>query len=112
MSTDRTDVLFPPGRLVSGSVKEARTTDNQGNPLTVKSGNNAGQPRVEYNFGVAIPKAGEAHWNQTPWGAQIWHAAAAAWPGRQYENPAFSWKIQDGDSTVPNTAGNANANRE
>ena len=100
---DRIDVLFPPGRLVAGSVKEPRTTDSLGNPLTVKNGPNAGQPRVEYSFGVAIPKQGEQHWNQTQWGATIWNAAQQWFPQGQAQGPHFSWKITDGDSQQPNT---------
>lgn len=110
--TDRVDVLFPPGRIVAGSVKEARTTDNDGRPLVVKNGPNAGQPRVEYSFGVAIPKQGEQHWNQTPWGGTVWNTAQQWFPQGQAQGPNFSWKIADGDDQNPNTMGVRNCDRE
>jgi AsmA protein len=40
---------------------------------------------------VAIPKAGEAHWNQTEWGQKIHQQAVADWPNGEYNAPAFAW---------------------
>lgn len=93
-------VLFPVGRLVGGSLYEPQTTDIDGKPLVYKSGDKTGQPRVNFYFGFAIPKAGEQSWTQTSWGALIYAAAQAAWPQGQFQAPAFAWKITDGDSTV------------
>ena len=45
----------PVGRLVGGSVYTAKTENYDGGPLVVKSGPNAGQPRLASSFGVAFP---------------------------------------------------------
>lgn len=99
------------GRLVCGSLYEPKTQDMDGNPLVYKNGANAGQPRVEYYFALAIPKNGTAHWNQTEWGALIWNVGAAAFPNI-VQSPTFAWKIADGDSLLPNTKGVKPADRE
>lgn len=95
----------PPGRLVQGSIYKGKTTDDNGQPLVFKSGANAGQPRTEYYFAVAIPKGGEGDWKQTQWGRIIVAQAAADWPGGQSQSPAFAWKVIDGDSTTPDQNG-------
>jgi hypothetical protein len=106
MSDQATPILFPVGRLVGGSVSQGRSTDYEGRPIVYKSGDNIGQPRTEWNFGVAFAKeAGHTHWANTAWGAIIWAAGHAAWPAGQGNAPGFSWKIQDGDSQVPNKKG-------
>jgi hypothetical protein len=63
-----------------------------------------GQPEMQCSFGYAIPKTGEAHWNQTAWGKTIYDTGAAAHP-QLVASPAFSWKITDGDSPLPNKKG-------
>lgn len=95
-------ITTPVGRLVAGSVYKANTTDWQGNPLTVKTGPNAGQPKVEYFFALAIPKAGEQHWAHTEWGSVIYQAGLAGFPNGEPQRVDFAWKITDGDSQVPN----------
>lgn len=107
MAQERVKLLTPVGRMVWGNLYEPRTKDAEGNALTVKSGPNAGQPRVDYSFGIAIPKQGEQHWSQTPWGALIWNAGHAAFPQGQGNAPTFAWKVTDGDSAVPNRKGRA-----
>ena len=102
-----TEITFPVGRMVAGSVYLPKTTDADGNPLVIKKGINAGQPRVDYYFAVAIPKGVEPHWNVTPWGQQIYQEALSAWPTGQHQIPTFSWKVSDGDSATPNTRGTA-----
>lgn len=109
---DRTPVLFPPGRLVWGSVYNPREKDAEGKPLLIKTGPNAGQPTKRWSFGVAIAKGSEAHWNQTKWGSDIYNTAARAWPNGQFQAPSFAWKVTDGDSTVPNKAGKKPCDRE
>lgn len=104
-------ILFPPGRLVQGDLYEAQDKDLQGNPLTIKTGANAGKPRVNYYFAVAIPKT-QAQWWLEPWGATILGIANAAWPQGQTQNPKFAWKIEDGDSQMPNENGRKNIDRE
>jgi hypothetical protein len=99
------DILFPPGRMVQGNLYKPNTTDAENRPLVVKSGPNAGQPRVDYFFAVAIPKGTEGHWANTEWGQKIWNMAHTAWPQGQAQRPDFAWKIVDGDSTIPNKRG-------
>ena len=47
------NVLTPIGRIISGSVHDANTTDSEGRPLVIKNGPNAGQPREEYTIGFS-----------------------------------------------------------
>ena len=103
-----TDILLPPGRLVGGSLYKPNTTNYEGGPLTDKHGN----PRSSFDFSVAIPKNGERHWAETPWGAPIWAEGNQAFPGVANQMPAFSWKISDGDSTIPNKKNNKPCDRE
>lgn len=102
--TTRIDILTPAARLVQGNLYKPNTTDAEGKPLVNKSGPNVGQPRVDFYFAVAIPKAGEQHWAQTPWGAVIYKAGAEAFP-QAHQAPTFAWKVKDGDSTIPNRRG-------
>lgn len=82
----------PPGRIVMGSLYDFTTSEKKG--VTNK----------EYWFCLAVPKtAGQAHWNQTPWGAQIWQLVHQEFANQV--SPNFAWKITDGDSTVPNGTG-------
>jgi hypothetical protein len=99
--SERTDILFPIGRLVGGSVSvpQART-NNDGSPKVGADG----KPMVQYWIPLAIPKAGEQHWYQTEWGKKIWDCGVKAF-GQIASAPAFAWKIIDGDSTVPNKKG-------
>lgn len=106
-----TDILFPVGRLVGGSVFKANDTDN-GKPRVYTDGPNKGQPRVTFDFAVAIPKTpGHTHWAQTEWGAKIYAIGQAAHP-QMCQSPMFAWKIRDGDSTVPNLRGNKPCDQE
>lgn len=102
----------PVGRLVMGSAYKPQTTDAAGKPLTIKSGPNVGQPKVQYFFALAIPKGGEQHWSQTSWGQIVWQEAHAAFQKGQADLPTFAWKIVDGDSQIPNAAGNKPCSRE
>ena len=103
--SNRTDLLTPVGRLVQGSLYEPKTTDAENKPLVYKTGPNAGQPRTQFFFAIAIPKGNETHWNQTEWGGKIWTVGQAGFPQGQANSPAFAWKITDGDSMVPNRVG-------
>jgi hypothetical protein len=106
------EVLFPVGRLVSGHPMEPQSIiDNNDKPLL----NNDGQPVTQRYIGVAIPKGTETHWNQTEWGAKIYAEAqdpVHGYPNGEIGQPAFSWKIVDGDSTVPNKKGNKPCDQE
>jgi len=101
--TTRINITTPVGRLVGGSVYEPQTTDYLGKPLMSKD---KVTPRVDYTFGVAIPKTvGVTHWSQEAWGAPIWQLATAEFKNGEYQRPDFSSKIIDGDSTIPNKRG-------
>lgn len=100
----RTSITTPVGRIVMGSLYKPGTTDAEGKPLVVKNGPNAGQPRTNYFFALAIPKGTERHWAETPWGAEIWKVGHTAFPNAA-QSHSFAWKIEDGDSTIPNKRG-------
>ena len=108
----RTNFTTPVGRLVQGSLYKPNDKNAEGGPLVVKSGANAGQPRVEYFFALAIPKGPEKHWAETEWGQKIWAAGHAAFPGGAANSPAFAWKVKDGDSQVPNRKGKKPCDQE
>ena len=101
----------PVARIVDGSLYKAQDKDADGKPLVVKSGPNAGQPRVTYYFGLAIPKGRETHWAQTEWGALIYSEGSTAFP-QAHLAPSFAWKVTDGDSTIPNKKGKRPCDRE
>ena len=97
MANQQFPFLLPPARMLWGHLYKPETTDYEGRPLVYKSGADQGKPRVEYNFGVAIPKVAGQHWAATVWGAPIWAAGhAGAANAGQLED--FSWKVIDGDS--------------
>lgn len=112
-------VTTPVGRAVSGHPTQGRTTDVDGNPLVIKHGANAGQPKTEYYLGLAIAKRPGVDWKQESWGQQIIEVAKRdfpslfdpatgdIWPGRN-----FAFKVADGDSQVPNTKGNKPCDNE
>jgi hypothetical protein len=104
MSNTPVNITSPVGRLVMGSMYKPRDKDAEGKPLLIKNGPNAGQPRVDYFFALAIPKGAEQHWAHTDWGRKIWEAGAAAFP-QACQSPAFAWKIEDGNSAIPNKKG-------
>jgi hypothetical protein len=110
--TTQIRVLFPMGRLVQGSLSVAQDKDQDGKPLLVKSGPNMGKPTVKYFFAVAIEKTpGHTHWASTEWGAKIWTLGHTLWPQGQAKAPTFAWKVEDGDSEIPNTKGKKNKDR-
>lgn len=112
MAMQKTELLTPVGRLVMGSLYKPQDKDAEGKPLVIKSGPNAGQPRVDYFFALAIPKGAEKHWAETEWGAKIYATGHAAFPNGAASAPTFAWKIVDGDSQVPNRKGIKPASRE
>jgi len=105
------DIKFPVGRVVWGSLYEAKDKDSEGRPRLIQNGPNAGQPKISYDFGVAIPKGSEQHWAQTPWGQTIWNTGHLAFPQGQGNAPTFAWKVTDGDSRVPNKKGRTPADQ-
>ena len=103
-SQTRVNITSPVGRLVMGSLYTGYTTDAENKPLVYKNGPDAGKPRLNFFFALAIPKAGEPHWAHTEWGRKILEVGAKAFP-QAYQAPTFSWKIEDGDSVVPKKNG-------
>lgn len=101
--SDRVSFLSPVGRLVMGSVYKASTKDADGNPLTFKSGPNAGQARSNYFLALAIPKT-QQQWQNEDWGKLILSVGVAAFP-QAHKSPTFAWKVTDGDDTTPNMKG-------
>lgn len=96
------NILFPIGRLVMGSLYKAQDKDrNTGKPFI----DDKGKPYFKHYIALAIPKGTEQHWSQTEWGKKIYEIAHKGFPGGQAQSPSFSWKIVDGDSTVPNGNG-------
>lgn len=110
----------PLGRLVSGdAMKKHLATDDNQQPVLIKTGPNAGQQREDYYVGVAIPKTPNVDWKQEPWGQQIVTAANAGFPhlidnqGTNLNpNMPVALKVIDGDSTFPNKAGNKPCDKE
>jgi hypothetical protein len=96
------DILFPAGRMVGGSLDKLFPVMDD-HTKQQKIGKD-GQPMFDCSFAFAIPKGGETHWSQTPWGKVIYETGAAAHP-TSVTSPSFSWKVIDGDSTVVNKAG-------
>jgi len=114
MSNKGTQILTPVGRLVMGDCFTPQTTDAEGRPLVIKTGPNAGQPRVDYYMGIAIPKT-DAGWDELY--AAIYNEARVSFPNLFDEagnclNPKFAFKIIDGDSQIPNSKGNKPCDRE
>jgi hypothetical protein len=100
--------LSPIGRVVQGSVhKLLQATDNKGNPKTLMSGANAGQPQMELFFALAIEKA-NPDW--PTFHGLLQRVAQMAFPGGEYKAPSFSWKIIDGDGY--DETGRANNTKE
>lgn len=91
------------GRFVGGSVYVPKTHDEETNQrYTFKSGRLQGQNQDRFSVGLAVAKT-KHHWSEEPiWGGTIWTEGHTAWPQGQAQQPTFSWKVQDGDSTIPN----------
>lgn len=110
-------ILFPgvglSGRFVGGSVSKGEPVKNKdGTPMLDKA---TGQPIIDFSFGMAIKKTPGVDWRDEPWGKQMVSVAQRDFPQGQWQHPTFSWKITDGDSTIPNKKGkkpadNANYN--
>jgi len=109
---ERQAITSPVGRIVAGSLYKPNTTDFDGKLLVYKTGSDAGKARVQYFFAVAIPKnPGETHWAYTEWGKQIWSVGNVAFP-QAAKRPDFAWKIEDGDSMIPNKRNRKPAEQE
>lgn len=96
----------PHARLIRGNPNELRDKKGTDGKVKTKLDQATGQQVAvrECYFEIAIPKGTERHWAETEWGQKPWQAAARDFP-QMYQNPAFAFKIVDGDSTVPNRKG-------
>jgi len=100
MATVSEEFLSPVLRLVQGSPLEPQTKDlTTGQPLTIKTGPNAGQTTQKFFIACAGKKGDPA---VEAFKAQYERVARAAFPqffpnGGPCTNPNFSWKIVDGD---------------
>ena len=113
MSNTKIELLLPIMRLVQGSLSKHQDKDGDGKPLVIKSGPNQGKPTIKFFIAGAIPKnPGETHFGQTEWGAKLWNLGHGTWPGGQAQAPTFAWKVEDGDSAIPNKKGKKNCDRE
>lgn len=112
--SDNKFLLTGVGRIVQGDVFKGQDTDAEGRPLVIKNGLNAGQPRLDYFIGVAIPKT-DPGVNELI--QEIRNAAKGSFPALfdasgNCANPRFAFKYTDGDSNIPNTKGVAPCTRE
>lgn len=104
------NLTTPVGRIVQGELWKAQPVLDQ-RTNQPKLGTD-GKPLVQHFFALAIPKqAGHTHWAQTDWGQKIWAEGNRAHP-QFAPHPTFSWKIEDGDSVIPNKKGKKNCDRE
>jgi len=107
------ELVVEGARIVSGHPmdQQQRKKDNQ---LVFKDD---GSPSMETFFAVAVPKGQEAGygadgWKHSAWGQHIMARAHQDWPNGEWQIPAFAWKIEDGDSMIPNQNGKKNCDRE
>ena len=106
---DRVEFTTPKGRLIFGDPWVMERLDYEGNVKTVKSGANAGQERPEFVLGLAILKTNPD--------VEAFRTAIHTTGQRDYPDlfdgnlgvkpgVAFALKYVDGDSAIPNAAGN------
>jgi len=103
------NLTTPVGRIVQGDLATPQPVlDNLGKQKLTRDGH----PAIQHFISLAIPKTpGHTHWAQTDWGKQIWDEGNRAHPNFA-PHPTFSWKIEDGDSVIPNKKGKLNRDRE
>lgn len=92
------------GRIVAGHpMKDQNRYDDNGVKI-VKDGKEVTQRYIS----LAIPKNGSTDWKQTDWG-RVFYAegtnAVNGYKNGEDQHPSFSWKVTDGDSTIPNKRG-------
>lgn len=109
-----TEFISPVGRLVGGDPWKGNTTDFQNQPLVVKTGANAGQPRTEYFVQIAIPKTNP---DFNAFYATIVAESRAAFPSLfdaagNCVFAAFAFKVSDGDDQTVNLKGKRPCDRE
>lgn len=111
MSDKPIEVTTPVGRLVGGHpmVQEVVKDDKTGLPKMQADGVTQ---RTSAFFALAIPKGSESAWWETPWGQKIYQAGVSGFPNGAYQRLDFAWKVEDGDSTIPNKRNRRNCDRE
>lgn len=105
-----TEIITPVGRLVTGHplVSHPVIDDDTKKQKVNKDGSLA----INFYIGIAIQKGAETDWKQTEWGQKIYAEGVASWPNGEYNSPQFAWKIDDGDSMIPNKVGKRPCDRE
>lgn len=94
------EILTPTGRLVQGHPMERNVVIDSKTRLPVMEDDGVTKKTSIY-LAIAIAKGAETHWNQTPWGAEIWAAGNEGWPTGEWGAADFAWKVTDGDSAIP-----------
>lgn len=107
-----TNFISPVGRFVQGSLFELQTKNQDGTPIIVKTGANAGQPGSRSYFALAYKKDDPQF---APFYAQMVAEAKASFPAHfdaagNCTHPSFAWKLIDGDGIDQN--GKKNAEKE
>lgn len=102
-----TDITFPTGRLVEGSLYELseRKDKKTGQPRIGRDG----QPIKQCYFAIAIAKVPGQAWHATEWGAKMVQVGSQAFP-QFFNHPSFAWKVIDGDSPTSGQPGAAAPN--
>lgn len=104
------NITTPVGRIVQGELWKGNEKKDSRTGAVVLGADN--QPIKSWFFALAIPKEpGHTHWAHTTWGRQIWDEGHKA-HGAMADRPDFSWKIEDGDSVIPNKKNKKNCDRE
>ena len=110
------ELTSPRGRLVQGDAFEPQTKDQNGAPLTIKTGPNAGQLTQKWFMAVAFQKDDPttlpylqkmAEHARTCWPAYFAAFNANTPPLFGCSHPRFSIKIMDGDGLDDNGKSNA-----
>lgn len=98
------EIMTKVGRLVNGHPLNLQAMKNEDKVTKVKTPrlDNSGAQMYDSYVAIAIAKTGETDWKQTDWGQQIYNQAVNDFPNGEHAMAAFSWKIVDGDSQVPN----------
>lgn len=111
MSDKPVEVTTPVGRLVGGHpmVHEVVKDDKTGQPKMQADGVT---PRTSAFFAMAIPKGQERGWWETSWGQLIHQAGVAGFPNGAHQRQDFAWKVEDGDSQIPNKNNRRNCDRK
>lgn len=105
-----TEITTPVCRLVTGHPMVSHPVIDK---ITKQQKvNKDGSLAINFYIGVAIQKGQETDWKATEWGQKIYAEGVNSWPNGEYNSPQFAWKIDDGDSLIPNKVGKRPCDRE